>query len=194
MKPEEIAALQENELRAHAPGLVTTIETNARKPLEDKVSEMETTAKAIAPVQTKISDLRKALGLSDDVDEIGVIEATMTMLREEGKKLRDSVLDKVLEKRFKGGSDADKTLVRRVLVGEMTTRDVKLVGDDEKDEKVISEMVTEIVDADESLKQVVSEMEAAPPAPPFTPNDRGGKQDEWKPGMSTANVRVKARA
>jgi hypothetical protein len=194
VKPEEIAALQPNELRAHAPNLVKSIEDEATAPLNTKISEMETATKTVKPVIDLIPNLKKALGLSDDVDEVGVIEATLTHLKSEGKKLRESVLDSVLAKRFKGGSDADRSLVRRVLVGEMTERDLKLVGDEEKDEKSVSEMVTEIVDADTSLKTLVSEMESAPPAPLHQPDPPAGLQGEWKPGTSTANVRVKARA
>jgi hypothetical protein len=192
VKPDEIAALQPNELRAHAPALVKSIEDEATAPLSTKISEMETDATKVKPVIDLIPNLKKALGLNDDVDEVGVIEATLTHLKAEGKKLRESVLDAVLAKRFKGGQDADRALVRRVLVGEMQSRDLKLTGEEEKDEKVVSEMVTEIVDADASLKTLISEMEAAPPAPSHQPNDdKGG---EWKPGTSTANVRVKARA
>lgn len=192
VKPEEIAALQENEVRAHAPALVTTIETNAKKPLEEKISEMETTVAAAKPVIDLIPNLKKALGLSEDTDEVDVIRATLTHFKAEGKKLRDSVLDKVLEKRFKGGTDADRALVRRVLVGEMADRELLITGDAEKDEKAVSEMVNEIVDGDENLKTTISEMEAAPPAPSHNPPPQQG--EAWKPGTSTANVRVKTRA
>ena len=193
VKPEEIAALQENELRAHNPALATAIETSAKKPLEDKISEMESEAAAVKPTLDLVPALKKALGLSEDTDEVGVISTAITALTAEGKKLRETVLDSVLAKRFKGGSDSDRALVRRVLVGEMTSKDLKLTGDTEKDEKVVSEMVTEIVDADPSLKETISEMEAAPPAPSHK-GDRPGDREEWKPGVSTSRVRVKARS
>lgn len=193
VKPEEIAALQPNELRAHAPALVKSIEDEATAPLTTKISEMETDVAAAKPVLDLIPNLKKALGLSDDVDEVGVIGATLTHLKSEGKKLREAVLDSVLAKRFKGGSDEDRALVRRVLVGEMKGRDLSLTGDEDKDEQTVSEMITEIVDGEPSLKTLVSEMEAAPPAPSHTPDPIAGSQDGWKPGTSTANVRVKAR-
>lgn len=193
VKPEEIQALQENELRAHNPALASAIETNAKKPLEDKISEMQTEAAKAKPALDLIPGLKKLLHLGDDVDEIGVLSAAISHLKAEGKSLRESVLDSVLAKRLKGGSDADRALVRRVLVGEMVNREFTLTGEKEKDEKIVSEMVTEIIDADESLKVTVSEMEAAPPAPPTTQN-MPGTAEAWKPGMSTANVTVKARA
>ena len=193
VKPEEIAALQPNELRAHAPALVKGIEDEATAPLATKISEMENDQAEAKKALDLIPSLKKALGLDDATDEVGVIQAAVTALAAEGKKLRETVLDSVLAKRFKGGSDADRALVRRVLVGEMKDRDFKITGDEEKDEAAVSEMITEIVDADTSLKSVVSEMESAPPAPPSTERSRGGEK-KYEAGMSTSNVRVKSRA
>lgn len=194
VKPEEIAALQPNELRAHAPALVQSIEDEATTPLKSKISEMETAQAETTKVLDLIPSLKKALNLSDDTDEIGVVTAAVTALKAEGKKLRETVLDSVLAKKFKGGSDADRALVRRVLVGEMQERDLRLTGNEDQDEKTVSEMITEIVDGDASLKTVVSEMEAAPPAVQGRGSEQGGSHKEWKPGVSTSSVRVKSRA
>lgn len=193
VKPDEIAALAENELRAHAPALVKAIEGGATGPLNTKIGEMETAIEGAKPIKALIPQLREMLGLGEDADEVGTITAVISHLKAEGKSLREGILDKVLSKRFQGGSESDKSLVRRILVGEMTERDVKLTGDEDKDEKVISEMVTETIDGDTSLKQVVSEMENTPPAPPGTQQPSPGDRESWKPGMSTSNVRVKAR-
>ena len=193
VKPEEIAALQVNELRAHAPKWVEAIEEEARKPLETKVSEMTAEADAAKPTLDLLPQLRTILGLKDDSDEISVVQAAITKLKNEAKSLRESILDKVLDKRFKGEDNGDKSLVRRILVGEMQSREVKLTGDEAADEKAVSEMVTEIIDGDDGLKKAVSEMEGAPPALPTPPGDDGNSIQEWKPGMSTNNVRIKAR-
>jgi hypothetical protein len=193
VKPEEIAALSQNELRAHAPQLVEAIEGEARKPLETKVTEMEGEAAKSKPALDLFPQLRSMLGLKDDTDEISVVSAVITKLKEEGKTMRESLIDKVLDKRFKGGSDSDRMLVRRVLVGEMEVRDVKLSGNSEEDEKTVSDNITQIIDGDNALKTTISEMENAPPSPPNTQDDKGNSTKEWKPGMSTSNVRVKAR-
>jgi len=190
VKPEEIAALQANELRAHNPTLVEAIEEEARKPLETKVTEMEDEAGKHKPALDLFPQLRSLLSLDDDADEISVVSAVITKLKAEGKTLRESMIDKVLDKRFKGGSDSDRMLVRRVLVGEMT--DVKLSGNEEEDEKTVSDNITRIIDGDDDLKKTISEMEAAPADPPTTTDD-GKAPAEWKPGMTTKNVRVKAR-
>jgi hypothetical protein len=148
----------------------------------------------VKPAVELLPALKSALGLADDVDDVGVIQAALTQFKAEGKKLREAVVDSVLMKRFKGGDEADRALVRRVIVGEMKDRDLKLTGDEEKDEKVVSEMITEIVDGDEHLKATVSEMEAAPPAIQSNGEERGNSTEAWKPGTSTSNVRVKSRA
>lgn len=189
VKPDEIAALAENELRAHNPNLVKTIEDAASDPLNTRVAEMEEAAKATEPVIGLIPQLRTLLGLKEETEDVSVIQAAITKIKSEAKSLREGILDKVLAKKLTGGSDADRRLVRRVIIGEMA--DVQLSGDEAEDEKVISEMVTEIIDGDESLKQTVSEMENAPADPPGSSGDT--KPEGWKPGMETRNVRVKSR-
>ena len=64
LKPEEIAALSENELRAYNPTLVVAIETAVKTPLETKVSEMEADAAAVKPTMDLIPEFRRILGLS----------------------------------------------------------------------------------------------------------------------------------
>lgn len=195
VKPEEIAALSANELRAHNPSLVTTIEDEARKPVETKVSEMETAAVAAKPTLDLIPDLRKMLGLAEDADDVTVIRSAISNLRETGKKLRDGVLDAVLAKKLKGGEEKDRVLVRQIIAGEMRERELTLSGDKDADEKVVSEMVDEIIDGSDTLKQTVSEMEDAPATPPGTGDDpRTGKTRELKPGMTTKNLRVRSVA
>jgi|SRR5215471_535787 len=194
VKPEEIAALQENELRAHNSDLVKNIEAEARKPLEAQVAEQTAAADKVKPALDLFPQLRSLLGLKDDADEISVVSAVVTKLKSEGKSLREGLIDKVLDKRFKGGSESDRALVRRVLVGEMESRDIKLTGNSDEDEKTISDGITQIIDGDESIKKAVSEMEGTPPDPP-SGGENGNSSDptKWKPGDSTSNVRVKAR-
>lgn len=192
VKPEEIAALQENELRAHAPQLVKTIEDGASAPLTTRISEMETAEAAVKPTLELLPQLRGILGLKDDADDVQVISSAITKIKSEAKSLREGILDKVLSKRFKDADEKDVSLLRRVIVGEMQDRDVKLTGDESEDEQAISEMVTTIIDGDSMLKETVSEMEAAPPNLAGTNND-DRQTTKYEPGMNNGNVRVKAR-
>ena len=193
VKPEEISALQENELRAHNPGLVQTIESAARQPLETKVSEMEDTEKKQKPVIDLIPEFRKVLGLAEDTDDLNTVQAVISQLRAHGKALRDSVLDKVLTKKLKGGEERDRQLVRSLIATEMRDSNLVLTGDEEKDEKTVSEMVNSVIDNSDDLKAIVSEMEETPATPPQTQTPRGS-QRELKPGMQTSSIRVRSAA
>lgn len=191
VKNEEIAALSENELRAHNSGLVLSIETAARKPLEDRVSEMTTEAAAVKPTLDLIPEFRKVLGLDENMGTIETVQAVISELRRQGKKLRDSVLDAVLDKKLKGGEDRDRALVRSVIAGEMKDKDVRLTGDEEKDEKTVEEMVNSVIDSNPQLKETVSEMMETPASPPTTQPPRGTPR-ELKVGMQTERIRVRS--
>lgn len=194
VKPEEIAALSANELRAHNPGLVQSIEAEARKPLETQVSEMETTATAVAPItDVEIPSLKKALGLDESADAITVLKAAAAFVREQGKTVREALLDGALKSKKLDGDDKNVKLARRLIVGEMKDMDFTPTGDKEADEKTVSEMVNRIIDSSDDLKEIVSEMEENPPAPPSTERQRGS-QRELKTGMTTTNIRVRSAA
>lgn len=195
VKPEEIAALQENELRAHAPALVSAIEAGARGPLETRVSEMETAVSAVEPITLdSIPKLRKLLGLADDTEPIKVLEAAISQLKAAGQNLRDSLLATVLDKKLKGGDEEKGALVRRLIASEMKSREIQLSGDGDTDEQTVSEMVNSIVDGDESLKKTVSEMLDTPAAPPGSSEDRGrgNGNRELKAGFSNSRIRVRS--
>lgn len=190
LKPEEIAALSENEIRAHNPALVLTIEAAAKTPLETKVSEMEADAVAIKPTLDLIPEFRKMLGLDEKVDDVTVISKALESIRDAGKTVRDSILEAVLTKKFK--DDSTRNLVKRLIVSEQEDlRNFKASGDSDKDEKVVSEMVNNFIDTDDTIKAQVSEMEGTPSSPPNSSRDRSG-QRELKAGMTTSRIRVRS--
>jgi hypothetical protein len=195
VKPEEIGALQENELRAHNPGLVTSIEASVRKPLEDRVSEMTTEVEAVKPVRDLIASLRSVLGLGDDVEDATVLQRGVTEIRAAAKKVRESLIDNAVTKIIKGDSD-DAVLARRLVVGEMKDREITLTGDETADAKTVSEMVETIIDSEDSLKKIVSEMEDSPTSPPVTGGRREGatNRDDLKPGYKNKRISVRSAA
>jgi hypothetical protein len=194
VKPEEIAALSANELRAHAPALVKSIEDDAKKPLEVKVSEMETAADTTKPALDLIPQLRTLLGMDDKAEDVSVISAAVAELRKAGKTLRDSVLATVLGKKLKGDDERNRKLVTRLIAGEMASKEIKLTGDSDKDEEIVGKIVGEIIDSSADLKSLVSEMEGAPPNVTGTTPPGTGSSTKYEPGTVTSNVRVKARA
>jgi len=191
LKPEEIAALSQNELRAHNPNLVLEIETAVKTPLETQVSEMTATATAVQPTLDIIPELRKLLGLADDVDDVTVLGKALASIRDAGKTVRDSILSSVLKRKFK--DEGTQKLVSRLIVSEMEdVRDFKATGDTAEDTKVLEGFVNVFIDRDETIKAQVSEMEGAPPSIPTTSNDDRNGRRELKPGMTTSRIRVRA--
>jgi hypothetical protein len=195
VKPDEIGALQENELRAHNPTLVTAIEDAAKKPLQEKVSEMETAAEAAKPDLELIPEIRKLLGMKEDDDVLDVIGNTLAKLKESGAAARDAILQSVLNKKFKDENTAK--LVKKVIAGEMDGFEIS--GDKEKDEKEIDTKVNELVNADDDLKAMVSEMEDGDgkgkgESGSFEREDRRTKDREVKDGYENSRMTVvKAR-
>jgi len=190
LKPEEIGALTQNELRAHNPNLVLEIETAVKTPLETKVSEMETAAVAVQPTLELIPEFRRILGLADDVDDVTVLAKALGSIKDAGKTVRDSILESVLVKKFK--DEGTRSLVKRLIVSEMDDlRDFKATGNSTDDEKTVSEMVNTFIDGDDSLKAQVSEMEETPASPPTTERSRNG-QRELKVGTTTSRIRVRS--
>ena len=190
LKPEEIGALTQNELRAHNPNLVLEIETAVKTPLETKVGEMEGEAAALQPTLALIPEFRRILGLADDVDDVTVLAKALGSIKDAGKTVRDSILESVLVKKFK--DEGTRSLVKRLIVSEMDDlRDFKATGNSTDDEKTVSEMVNTFIDGDDSIKAQVSEMEETPASPPTTERSRNG-QRELKVGTTTSRIRVRS--
>lgn len=190
VKPEEIAALQENELRAHNPGLVTSIETAARKPVETTVQEMTTAAEANKPVLDAIPEIRTLLGIGESDNLIDALKKHMETLKVAAKNARESLLDGELSKRIK--DEGTRKLVKRVLVGEMESVELGLT-DETKDEdsKKIGEMVVKFIDSDAEIKQAVGEMMEHQADPPGSEQKDRSVSTDYKPG--TKNERILVR-
>ena len=194
VKPEEIAALQENELRAHNPSLVTAIEDAAKKPLTEKVGEMESEAETLKEDADLLPEIRKLFNMSDDANVLEVLGAAATNLKNAGKSVRNAIVDEVLAKKLK---DEDTLkLVRRLVVAEMDSNhaDLKLTGDKTADTKAVDEIVSEMIDKDNELKEMVSEMEETPRSVSNTGNDdrQGNDESKLKVGYSNSRIRVRS--
>ena len=190
LKPEEIAALQENELRAHNPNLVLSIESAAKTPLQEQVGEMTVEADAVKPTLELIPEFRRILGLSDDTDDVTVLGQALTSIKDAGKTVRDSILESVLVRKFK--DDGTRSLVKRLIVSEMDDiRNFKATGNSDNDEKVVGEMVNTFIDRDDAIKAQVSEMEGTPASLPGTERTRSGER-ELKPGYTSTRIRVRS--
>lgn len=186
VKPEEIAALQENELRAHNSALVTEIESKATQPLTEKVTEMEAAAEDGKKDTDLIAEIRKTLGLAEDADVLTTVGELMTKLKESTKGIKDKIFSEVLEKKFK--NENTRNLVRRLAVSEMSTEDEETEDEDEYRKKV-EEMVNNFIENDDDLKALVASTETGGGRSLSSlPGERGNR--EIKEGYSNDNIQV----
>ena len=153
MKPEEIAALQENELRAHNPALAKAIEDAAKAPLEIQVGEQELQIQTQQPAVDQVAEIRKALKLDENGDVLEALGGLISKAKEVAKGAKSKYLDDILEKKFK--DESTRNLVRRMLVTEMESGRLET----EEDEESVSKAVNEFIDNDPDLKKMVSEMD-----------------------------------
>ena len=187
---KEIAALSYDELKTHNPLLVEKIESDARKPLSDQISEMESNKEGAEENATLITKLREALGIDEKADILEVVGTTLTELKKNAVKARESILDEILSKRFK--DEKNRKLVKRVLATEMKSAEIP-DGNDDATKVKITEMVNEFIDSDEDLKELASEMESGGGANLGTgeENDRTGNVRELKPGFENERIAVR---
>lgn len=188
---KEIAALSEDDLKAHNPLLVKKLQEDVKTPLETRITEMEGEKTAADEQATLISKLREALGINEDADILEVVGATMAELRKSTVKAREAILDGVLIKRFK--DETQRGLVKRILATEMENTEFPDESDDAAKLK-ITEMVNSAIDNDESLKALASEMEDGGGA---SVNGGGSEGEtkrsgsrELKPGYSNERIAV----
>ena len=153
VKPEEIAALQENELRAHNPALAKAIEDAAKAPLEIQVGEQETVIQTQQSSVDQVAEIRKALKLDENGDVLEALGGLISKAKEVAKGAKSKYLDDILEKKFK--DESTRNLVRRMLVTEMDSGNLE-TGEDEE---AVSKAVNEFIDNDPDLKKMVSEMD-----------------------------------
>lgn len=189
---KEIAALSEDDLKAHNPLLVKKIEEDAKTPLETRISEMTDEKKTADEQTTLISKLREALGIDEDADILEVVGTTMAELKKSTVKAREAILDGVLAKRFKDASQ--RGLVKRILATEMDGSEFP-DGNDDAAKLKITEMVNSAIDNDESLKALATEMEDGGGASVNGGGSEDGKRREGgkrelKPGYENERISV----
>jgi len=189
---KDIAALTYDDLKSHNSLLLEKIESDAKKPLAEQISEMEKKDEAAEENVTLISKLREALGISEDADILEVVGKTLDELKKNTTKAREGILNSVLEKRFK--DDTQRGLVRRILATEM--EDAEIPDDAEAAKIKIAEMVNTAIDEDEQLKALASEMDSGGGANLNGGGSEGekgrtGKKREIKPGYENERIKVR---
>lgn len=158
VEPKDIAAIDEDELRSHAPLLVKEIERKATEPLETKVSEMEIAATAAEPKITAFDEICGKLGVGDGENPVEKLVVLMEKVEGAAKAHVQALVDKAVEK-VAGKNERAQSIVKR-LVGEQAIVDeFKDRGENDKDlEGEIQKRVSEMIEDDEDVKAIVSEM------------------------------------
>lgn len=154
VEPKDIAALDEDELRAHGPLLVKEIERKATEPLQMKVSEMETAIDASQPKVDAFDEICKKLGIDGDESPMDKIVSLMDQVEGAAKERINTMVDAAVKK-VAGKSERAQALVKR-LVGEEIVEEFE--GKENVKEDEIEKRISEMVEADEDVKAVVSEM------------------------------------
>jgi len=195
VKPEEIKALQQNELRAHNPELVSEIETTATKPLTEKLEKQTEELEAANENVNLIAEIRKLFSIEDDGDVLAVLGKTVDELKKAGRTAKDAILDSVLEKKFKGDENkSNRVLIKRLLASEMDN--VELAGDETKDRDAVEGIVNEMVNSDDEIRELVGEMKDTHEEKDegrTTQSDNGRRQPrEIKDGYESSTIRVRA--
>jgi hypothetical protein len=186
VKPEEIAALSANELRAHNPALVKAIEDDVKKPLETKVSEQESEINDLGETQDTLAKVREALGIDEKADVLDTVGSLMSKVKDFAKDAKDKVFDEVLSEKFK--DENTRGLVKLALASEMDGLEIDDVSDESK--KSVSEMVDGAVEKSEILRKMVGEMTSSGATFKTGKTDRSSKP-AYEKGTENEYVSVK---
>jgi hypothetical protein len=185
VKPEEIAALSANELRAHNPSLVEAIESEARKPIETKVGEQENEITELKTEADTLGKVREALGIDESADILSTVGEILVKVKGIAQDAKDKVLDSVLAEKFK--DENTRGLVKLALASEMAGLEIEDTSDESK--KKVTEMVETKVENNEILRGLVSEQSSSGASFQGKPLERGPK--EFKAGYEDDNVKVR---
>lgn len=190
VKPEDIAALTETDLRRYNADLTSAIEKQgedkAKQEVGTKVGEQENEINELKPAADEAKTAREKLGLKDDESLIDKIVELVSNAKAGLKEEFKNHVSKTLEKKLKGDSNEPLRALVAQLVGEM---DESKVENEEDAQKLAEERVNEVLDSNESVKKLVGEMEGEGERPDL----RGHRSQEQQRGdfkKSNSNLEV----
>ena len=154
VEPKDIAALDENELRTHAPLLVKEIERQATEPLTERVGEMEAAVDAAKPELEIFAKIKELMKLTDGENPIEKLQKLLAQIEETATKDVKDFIKTLVAKKVK--DEKGQRIVNR-MIGEMHTEyDGQELNDALKTK--IEEDLSATVEADEDIKAVIGEM------------------------------------
>lgn len=166
VEPKDIAALQVEEIKTHAPLVFKAIQEEATAPLTQKIGEMEGVAATLQPEVDMLGEIKKLLKLADGDSPVEKLTALLEKIEEVGAADVRDYIKEVVSKKVK--STRGQALVMR-LIGEMHTEfEDRELDDDLKGE--ITKAVEAKLDGDEDIKALIGEMA------PFNDDDDGDRR------------------
>lgn len=177
VEPKDIAAIDESDLRHYNELLVEKIERKATQEMQVKVSEMEgqlsdlesfkakvTENEAVisnlTPKATEFDEICSKLGVGEGENAIDAIVKLMDQVEGAAREHLKAMIDRAVEK-IAGKSERAQKLVKR-LVGEQIEEAFK--DADPNNKKLYEEIeakVSEMVEEDEDVKAIVTEMSSS---------------------------------
>lgn len=153
---KDIAAISEDELRAHAPLLVKEIERKSVEPIQTKVGEQTALVEALQPEADLLTKLKEALKLSDGENPVEKAEVLLAKVEELSSTAIKDFIKSIVGKKVK--TERGQALVAR-LIGEMHM-DYEGPLTDELKTKIEADFTAK-VEGDEDIKAVIGEMKGS---------------------------------
>lgn len=165
VEPKEIAALDEAELRAHAPLLVKEIERKAVEPIETQIGEMTAEVEKLQPEVDVLGKVKELLGITEGENVVEKVTALISKIEDTSASEIKAYIKEAIAKKVK--TERGQALVAR-LIGEMHTEYDGETLDDELKAKIDADLETKI-EGDEVVKEIIGEMSN------FTEDENKGK-------------------
>lgn len=154
VEPKDIAALDESELRTHAPLLVKEIERLATEPIQTKIGEMTTAAEAAKPELDILGEIRKLLKLSEGENPVEKLQALLAKIDEVATSGVKDFIKGLVAKKVK--NENAQNIVNR-MIGEMHTEYADKDFNDDLKKQIETDLDAKI-EGDEDIKAVIGEM------------------------------------
>jgi hypothetical protein len=154
VEPKDIAALDESEIRTHAPLLVKEIERQATEPIQTKIGEMTATAEAAKPELDILGEIRKLLKLSEGENPVEKLQALLAKVDEAATRGVKDFIKELVAKKVK--NENAQNIVNR-MIGEMHTEYTDKDFNDDLKKQIETDLDARI-EGDEDIKAVIGEM------------------------------------
>jgi hypothetical protein len=155
---KELAQVTPEEFKAENPNGYSLLVAEVTADKDKTIGEQQKKIEEGDEAKSMLAKVCEAIGIDDPAKLLDSIKELTTRLGDRAKLTTEAALDKLLEQKVP--DEAKRSLVKRLLpVGEMETKVADAKDADEAD-KIISEMVDEAFNKDETIQTVIGEMQA----------------------------------